>query len=328
MTESSEDVVLKNFYVCCLASAVKVELSSKAIPAPETIARVSCVAFLINVELTKSMGESIENKIGFGCVKLSACRSESQAIRTLTAAFDGGVRWFDTAPLYGQGYSEIILGKFLRRLSATDRLEVSIATKFGLGPLQTPTIPSFLALPINHLRRKVNSRSSSKEATTGAPNFQPIAYRAISKKSVELQLYGSLERLGVERIGAYLGHECLPSFIEPDVTMLLQRLKREGKIQRLGIGVSAQDLWHARGEDFSSFELLQYNADNIDLTRDLMNHFPEAEHVHHSLLKTALSRGRSPSATITEHIRLNPSCRILFASARPNNIYNNIDAVR
>ncbi|MGH7785859.1 MAG: aldo/keto reductase, partial [Candidatus Binatia bacterium] len=41
--------------------------------------------------------------------------SEADAAATVDAAWDAGLRWFDTAPLYGHGLSEQRLGAALRR---------------------------------------------------------------------------------------------------------------------------------------------------------------------------------------------------------------------
>lgn len=50
------------------------------------------------------------------------------SIRTLHAALDAGVRIFDTAPAYGAGHSERLLGQAFK-----NRPEVQIITKFGIG---------------------------------------------------------------------------------------------------------------------------------------------------------------------------------------------------
>jgi len=54
--------------------------------------------------------------------------SEAQAQETFAAAFDAGVRYFDTAPWYGHGLSEHRLGTALRNFS---RDQVFVSTKVG-----------------------------------------------------------------------------------------------------------------------------------------------------------------------------------------------------
>lgn len=55
---------------------------------------------------------------------------EDDALAVLRAAFDAGVRFFDTADVYGDGRSEQLIGRFLRSNSTAAR-EVMVATKVG-----------------------------------------------------------------------------------------------------------------------------------------------------------------------------------------------------
>jgi D-threo-aldose 1-dehydrogenase len=54
--------------------------------------------------------------------------TEAEARETFTAAWDAGVRYFDTAPWYGHGLSEHRLGTALRDWP---RDQVLISTKVG-----------------------------------------------------------------------------------------------------------------------------------------------------------------------------------------------------
>src|SRR4249919_3907880 len=55
---------------------------------------------------------------------------EQQAIRTIHAALDRGIDLIDTAPVYGFGHSEEIVGKALAQDQRRER--ALIATKVGL----------------------------------------------------------------------------------------------------------------------------------------------------------------------------------------------------
>src|SRR5215468_4251122 len=55
---------------------------------------------------------------------------EKESIRTIHAAFDRGINLLDTAPVYGQGRSEEIVGEALRQHGR--RENVLLATKVGL----------------------------------------------------------------------------------------------------------------------------------------------------------------------------------------------------
>ncbi|MDU4695442.1 MULTISPECIES: aldo/keto reductase [Paenibacillus] len=75
------------------------------------------------------------SEIGFGAWQLGnkqdwAAMEDEEAIRLVHEALDLGVNFFDTAPNYGQGKSEVLLGKALDR----KRDKAVINTKFGHSP--------------------------------------------------------------------------------------------------------------------------------------------------------------------------------------------------
>src|SRR5216683_7103592 len=65
--------------------------------------------------------------------------TEAQAQATLDAAWDAGLRYFDTAPWYGRGVSELRIGRLLREKPVE---EFVISTKVGRilrAPASLPT---------------------------------------------------------------------------------------------------------------------------------------------------------------------------------------------
>src|SRR5690606_32405117 len=69
--------------------------------------------------------------IGLGCAPLAGLAApvpERVAAETLSAAWDAGIRFFDTSPWYGRGLSELRLGQFLRQ---QPRREFIVSTKVG-----------------------------------------------------------------------------------------------------------------------------------------------------------------------------------------------------
>ncbi|MDR3373365.1 MAG: aldo/keto reductase [Ancalomicrobiaceae bacterium] len=70
-------------------------------------------------------------KLGFGASGLGTLYrdvSEREAEAVFQEAYDAGWRYFDTAPLYGHGLSELRLGHFLRTIP---RASVTVSTKAG-----------------------------------------------------------------------------------------------------------------------------------------------------------------------------------------------------
>ena len=69
------------------------------------------------------------SEIGFGCGNVGGLMirgSHKEQVRAVERAMELGINYFDTAPSYGDGQSEINLGRVLKELSA----EVYVGTKF------------------------------------------------------------------------------------------------------------------------------------------------------------------------------------------------------
>jgi aryl-alcohol dehydrogenase-like predicted oxidoreductase len=67
--------------------------------------------------------------LGYGTAALGRSLSRRERVRLVEAAYDAGIRWFDTAPLYGAGAAEEALGAALR-----GKDDVTVATKVGIVP--------------------------------------------------------------------------------------------------------------------------------------------------------------------------------------------------
>ena len=79
--------------------------------------------------------KNIDKKVsllGFGCWALSKHGwkdvNQEEAIKTLEKSIELGINFFDTAPIYGFGNSEKILGEVTKSI----RKDIVIASKFGL----------------------------------------------------------------------------------------------------------------------------------------------------------------------------------------------------
>src|SRR5580700_1633253 len=69
--------------------------------------------------------------LGFGGAPLGNMHrilTDDESVATVTAAWDAGLRYFDTAPLYGHGLSEQRIG---RALAGRPRAEFLVSTKVG-----------------------------------------------------------------------------------------------------------------------------------------------------------------------------------------------------
>jgi hypothetical protein len=268
------------------------------------------------------MSEPID-RLGFGCVAITTLPSRRAVRRLLEFAFDLGVRHFDTAPVYGRGYSEILLGEFLRGR----RAKVSVATKFGLWPVARPTLPTWLALPLNAARRRLMRRGPAVQGASPVVGYAgggPL----ISRSDVAASFEASRRALGTEYIDLFLLHEALPARLGPGACDYLQRMKETGAIRQIGLAANGRSCLALDPSDVSGWDVLQYESGPAwPESSGLLVKFPTQTHIFHSCLKGVSDDTAAPGRVLAERLAANPSGRVLFSSSRLQHIRSNVAAV-
>jgi aryl-alcohol dehydrogenase-like predicted oxidoreductase len=166
--------------------------------------------------------------MGLGCVGLGAMGR--RGVRLIEYALDIGVRLFDTADAYGNGSSEVLLGRALRKR----RQEAFVATKGGFlfkerSPLVSVAGP-LARSPIAGRARAVVPRRTGRASPTTAYSGQDLrpAY-------LRAALDASLRRLGTDYVDLYQLHA--PRTFDDDVLGFAEDMRAVGKIRGFGIGV-------------------------------------------------------------------------------------------
>ncbi len=138
---------------------------------------------------------------------------ESESIRAIHAALDAGISLIDTAPIYGFGRSECIVGKAIR--DRRDR--VVLATKCSM--VANPTVGEF----------KFRS-----DAAGPNPNGLITIHIYAGPESIRREVEDSLMRLGTDRIDLLQTHWQDGTTPIADTMGALLELKGEGKIRAIG----------------------------------------------------------------------------------------------
>ncbi len=138
---------------------------------------------------------------------------EDTALACLAAAWEHGLRWFDAAPMYGDGRGEVLLGRFL-----ADKPRDSYVLSSKVGRLLRP------------------------EAARAAGLSQAWVYD-FSADGVRRSLDESLARLGTDRLDAVFVHD--PEDREHQVLTetwpTVARWRDEGTVRAVGIGMQLAD---------------------------------------------------------------------------------------
>jgi aryl-alcohol dehydrogenase-like predicted oxidoreductase len=138
-------------------------------------------------------------------------QDDAASIEAIHACVDHGVNWIDTAPIYGSGHSEEVVGRALKQLPAARR--PMVFTKFGLG---------------------INSDAPTRSATAA---------------QVAAECDGSLRRLGVNEIDLFQLHWPAPQPIA-ETAGACNALLKAGKIRAIGVSnfsVAQLEEWRATG---------------------------------------------------------------------------------
>jgi hypothetical protein len=154
------------------------------------------------------------------------------------AAFEAGVRHFDTAPLYGIGLAERCLGEFLARHPD----EVTITGKYGLP---APKVGAFSRLAIELagplVRKAARHRKLLGRPWNSAPGDGPGPI--LSVEAARATLENSLRELRTERIHIWLLHEATAASLNDErLLRFLEDTVREGKVGAFGIGGAASKM--------------------------------------------------------------------------------------
>jgi D-threo-aldose 1-dehydrogenase len=267
-------------------------------------------------------------RLGLGCAQLGNLYREvddATATRTVTAAWDAGIRYFDTAPHYGLGLSERRLGAAVRTFP---RGEYVLSTKVGRRLVPDPEgagrrDDQGFAVPADHRR-----------------------VWDFSAEGVRRSLDESLDRLGLDRVDLVLIHDPedhLAAAVD-EAYPALADLRSQGVVRAVGVGSKRWDALHrfARDTDVDfvmiagRYTLLEQPALDTLLPEcarrgvraviaGVFNSGLLAEARPHAGLpyeygaapSTLLTRARALAAACARHGTSLPAAAIAFATAHP-----------
>lgn len=187
-------------------------------------------------ESRRKVGDTTLNlpALGMGTAHLGELYTaveESVALATFEAAWQAGVRYYDTAPWYGRGLAEHRLGGFLR---TKERSQFQITTKVG-----------------RTLHRPAEPATFNRSPWAGGLNFEvnfDYSYDGVMRSYEQ-----ALQRLALDTVDALVIHD-LDSMFHDEQTIAehiralsqsgmkaLSELKSSGDIKAVGMGVNMKE---------------------------------------------------------------------------------------
>lgn len=224
------------------------------------------------------------------------------AVKAITAAFDVGVNFIDTAAVYGFGLSEEIVGKAIESLP---RDKLVVATKCGLR----------WDIESDHL----HVESEGKRV-----------FRTLTSDSINWEVDASLKRLKTDYIDLYQTHWPHPSTAPGAVMDTLIDLKKSGKIRSIGFcNASTDDLDVGIAKGHLDVDQEKYSL--LDRERDADN-LPICEKNHLSFLAySPMAQGLLTNRLKTDRQYAEGDLRIgnpRFSPDNVNAIYEILEPVR
>ncbi len=237
----------------------------------------------------------VYNELGQSGIKLSAITfgawaiggfmwggsNEKKGIDAIKRGYDLGVTSIDTAPIYGLGLSEELVGKAIKG----NRENYQILTKFVMRWKKTGTQKEF---------------SSQK----GYDELWENVYLDARKESVMKEAEDSLRRLGTDYIDYYQMHWPVDDVPLDETMEALVRLKEQGKIRAAGVcNFSAEQLREAEKTVRIEADQVSYSMVRRDIEQDVTPYVVENSKgiIAYSPMQRGLLTGKfSPDTKLNE----------------------------
>jgi aryl-alcohol dehydrogenase-like predicted oxidoreductase len=203
---------------------------------------------------TRPLGSSgiPASAVAFGAWALGGWRwggsDDATSIAAVHAGLDAGINFIDTAPAYGFGRGEEVVGKAIRGR----RDKVVIATKCGLAWNTTKGTLFFV---------------SDDKGRNDAGQYR--IHKTLDPEIVRRDLEGSLKRLGTDHVDLYLTHWQDVTIPIEDTMALLLDLKKQGKIRAIGAcNAKVADLERYRSKGAFDADQERYSMLDRDLEKE------------------------------------------------------------
>lgn len=189
-------------------------------------------------------------RLGLGTGSLGTILNYKKSCSLIEKAYEAGFRHFDTAPSYGRGLSESIVGDVLSSVRDT----VTIVTKVGIphpragGAIR---LARKILLPLKTAFPSLWKMGQSRTMSVAVPASK------FAQNDIESSFAESLRRLRTDYVDGLLLHEIQTQEWNDDLNSLICEFRNNGSAREIGIGTTVE----------ASVELLKQHPTTIDLVQ-------------------------------------------------------------
>ncbi|MGE8063185.1 aldo/keto reductase [Pseudomonas sp. NPDC089547] len=256
---------------------------------------------------SRKLGSLVVSELGFGCMSTTGNQygppiDRSQGIRLIRDAYERGVRFFDTAEVYGPYANEELVGEALQPF----RDEVIVATKFGFaidGTIALDSRPERIKKVVEESLRRLRTDRIDLYYQHRVDLTVPIEDVAGTIK--ELIQAGKVLHFGLSEPSPRTirrAHAVQPvSAIQTEYSLMERSVEHNGVLaacEELGIGFVP---WGPLGQGFLPGKLALNAQSNFDAKADLRKHFTrfsaEAMKANQPIIAFLKSFGEKKGAT-------------------------------
>ena len=283
-----------------------------------------------------SHADLITQRLGFGCGRLKGGHEKTNALRLVHAALDLGLRHFDTAPPYGLGMSEAVLGEALRGRQEP----ATVFTKAGLARPASPGLMQTARALVKPLARRI-------------PGLRHAVLKGMAQRAAPADFHPdfiarsfdtSLRLLQTERVDGLLLHEAQAHDALAPLQPLLDRCIADGRLGAYGsstgepldrlvrFGAVRQYRCLPPGTDEAPAEPtdIQHGAFRwiAPAIAQQMEQDPRLKDELASLLPRATDPGAATGALALAYALARGPGRVLFSTDQPRRLVTTLELVR
>ncbi len=263
------------------------------------------------------------NRLILGTGAAGRLNHASEIRSLLSSCLRAGAETFDTAPLYGSGAMESLLGQVLKAEHAEPNVLVN--TKFGLAPaVRFPEPADF------YFAAKIAQAVGRRLGVKGSPSLTPATAVAAATEALER----ATKLFGPYRIDVFFAHEVpIEILATPDFLEFIRQAKQRQQFRRFGLGgyrSTYQD--HGDGALWDHVDVLQ--VESIPGERPVTPPGWSGENFLHGVLAPLRQPGSSPPSMETlrecfhEALEVQGAARLVVGVSRLANFQLAVDALR